>query len=152
ISTTASKLLLSKRMSPTRPTTTPALFTAARTFRPPMFSNLALIWYTSAEENEVRRFATFSERNSMAPIPATANSPTHRSSSLRVIMALQSSEHQSGQHEIERENRERRLHHRARGRAGHALGGRGRVVAFENGDPGHRDAEHEALDEAVHDV
>src|SRR5262245_57571398 len=152
IETTASKLSLSNRMSSTLPTTTPALFIAARTFNPPMFSNLALIWYTSAEENEVSRFATFSDRNSIAPIPATANIPTHRSSSLRVIMALQSSEHQSSQHEIERENRERRGDHRARGRARHAFCGRRRVVALKDGDPGHGDAEHEALDESVENV
>ena len=42
--------------------------------------------------------------------------------------------------------------HGARGGARHAFGGRRRVVALEHGDPGHRDAEHDALDDAVQDV
>src|SRR5882672_5865788 len=151
IATTASKVSLSKRMSPTRPTTTPALLTGARIFRPPMFSNFALTWYMSAEENEAR-FATFIDRNSSAPIPTTAKIPTHKSSSLRVIMASQSSEHQCGQHEIERENRERRFDHRAGGGTRHALGRRRRVVALEDRDPGYRHPEHQALDESVQDV
>ena len=36
-----------KRMSLTRPTTTPALFTGARTFSPPMLSNCARTLYAS---------------------------------------------------------------------------------------------------------
>ena len=39
--TRATNFLLSNWIALTRPTTTPALFTGARTFRPPMFSNSA---------------------------------------------------------------------------------------------------------------
>src|SRR5882672_12794665 len=85
-------------------------------------------------------------------MPTTAKIPTHKSSSLRVIMTLQSSEHQCRQYEIERENCKRRGHYRARGRARHALRGRWSIVSLEYRDPAHCHPKHQTLDEAVQDV
>src|SRR5665647_1885238 len=63
--------------------------------------------------------------------------------------SLSPSKHECSQHEIQREYRQRRGHHRARGRTRHTLGGRRSVIALEHRDPGYRDAEHHALDHAV---
>src|SRR5260221_9318820 len=63
-----------------------------------------------------------------------------------------SGEHECGQDKVEREDGERRSHYGACGGARYAFGGRRRVVTFEHGDPGHGDAEHHALDDAVQDV
>ena len=147
----ASKLSLSKRMSATRPTTTPALFTGARTLRPPMLSNSRRHAGRSRRCVNVPRLPTLSARNSSAASPTATKMPTHRSSVVRFHRQAPR-EHECGQDEIERQDRQRRRHHRARGRARHAFGGRRRVVALEQGDPGHRDAEHDTLDDAVQDV
>src|SRR5260221_10040674 len=138
-------------MSATRPTTTPALLIGPRTLRPPMLANLACTWYTCEVEKDAR-FATLSDRNSSAAKPAATKMPTHRSMVERFMLSIPSGEHQCREYEVERQNGERRGDHGARGGARYALGGGRRVEALEHRDPGHRHAEHHALDDAVHDV
>src|SRR5689334_13819671 len=92
---------------------------------------------------------TLRARKNRAPMPTATKMPTHASRTV-LFMCLDSLEHKCGKDEIESEYGKRRSYHRARGRARHAFrGGRG-VVALEQRDRGHRDAEYHALDDPVH--
>ena len=62
--TVAWKDLSSKVMASTRPTTTPALLTAALGLRPPMLSNLAVTVIATTQNFRVSRLADCSARNS----------------------------------------------------------------------------------------
>src|SRR5262245_63206679 len=123
-------------MTSTRPTTTPAAFTGARSLRPPMLSNAASRWYVGAVCSEVR-LPTLSARNTIAPMPIVTKMPTHRSIVAR-FTSHRPPEHEHGQDEVEREDRERRADDGACGRRGHALGGRLGVVALEHRDQADR--------------
>ena len=87
-------------------------------------------------------------------MPMTTKMPTHRSIAERFMRLLDAyaAEHENGQDEVEREDRQRARDDGARRGRRNAFGGRLRVVAFEHRDQADRDAEHDALDDAVGDV
>src|SRR6476620_10989016 len=89
-------------------------------------------------------------------MPIVTKMPTQRSIVERFISHplsyANSPEHEDGQHEIEREDRQRAGDDGPRGCGRYALGGRSCVVAFEDGDRTDCYAEHEALDDSVDDV
>src|SRR5512145_3090708 len=141
-------------MAATRPIVTPALFTGARTFRPPMLSNLAVTAYVPPTR-KVARFAAFSARNTIASRPSSTNRPTSVSILLRPIahsVLTRRAEHQRGEHEIEAEHGKRGDDDRARGRLRHSFGRRLRLVPVVERDERAGDAEHDALDDAIADV
>src|SRR5512134_3339362 len=141
-------------MAATRPTVTPALFTGARTLRPPMLSKLAVTAYVPPTRN-VARFAAFSARNTIASRPSSTNRPTSVSILLRPIahsVLTRRAEHQRGEHEIEAEYCQRGDDDRAGRRLRHALGRRLGLVSLVERDERAGEAEHHALDDAVADV
>src|SRR5512144_484432 len=93
-------------------------------------------------------------------MPMATKTPTQRSSverptftcGLLASRSLDPPEHEDGEDEIEREDRERALDDGARRRARHALGRRLRVETFEYRDHADGGAEDDALDDAVQDV
>src|SRR6185437_6287543 len=147
-------------MSATRPTSTPALRTGARTLRPPMLSNRASTRYVLSARS-APRFPTFNASTSSAAKPAVTKAPNQRSIVVLSIVFVGlgevarlafAAQHERCEHEVQGEDRERGAHHGAGGRARHALGGRRRVVAFESGDDGDGNSEHEALHDAVQHI
>src|SRR5213079_1589443 len=108
-------------MSCTRPTRTPALRTGPRTLRPPILSKSASTRYVCVARS-APRLPTFRASTRRAANPAATNAPNQRSIVVLSIFLAFRAQHERGEDEVEREDRERRAHHGTRRRAGHALG------------------------------